>query len=120
MMALSESATKQLEALYQRYRDSLPEKIALIKEAFDNSVSQNYSADSIKELKFIVHNLAGSAAMHGFNEVSSCAKTIDRHIGHDDHTDTGDHAWQQLLHDQFDKLSSAIEVATDTEDSIPA
>ncbi|MDH3695619.1 MAG: Hpt domain-containing protein [Gammaproteobacteria bacterium] len=119
-MALSESATKQLEALYQKYRESLPEKIALVKEAFDKSVSQNYSTDPVKELQFIVHNLAGSAAMHGFNEVSSCARVIDRHIGRDALADTSDQTWQQDLQNQFDKLSDAIAIAVEEQNSVPA
>lgn len=119
MMALSESATKQLEALYEKYRDSLPEKIALIKEAFDTSKCENYSADSLKELKFIVHNLAGSAAMHGFNEISSCARVMDKHIGRDASIDPNDKTWQQDLQNQYDNLSGAIEAPTANDDSAP-
>ena len=120
MMALSESATKQLEALYQKYRDSLPEKIAVIKTAFDKSISENYSTDSLKELKFMVHNLAGSAAMHGFNEISSCARVIDKHIGRDESINPNDKTWQQDLQNQYDKLSGAIAAFTENEDRAPA
>ncbi len=119
-MALSESASKKLEALYLKYRTSLPEKISQVKAAFDKSRDEDYSAKSLKDLEFIVHNLAGSAAMHGFNQVSTCARVMDKHIGQDKPMETSDAVWQQDLQKYYDELAEAITVATEEEGSVPA
>ena len=118
MMALSESATKQLEALHQRYRESLPTKVTDISDIADGAKKENYPADKLKELHILVHNLAGSAAMHGFNDVASTARLLDKHLRDTEGIDTTDAEWQALLNEKFSCLTDSILAVTDEEGSI--
>jgi HPt (histidine-containing phosphotransfer) domain-containing protein len=113
-MALSESASKRLEALYHDYCASLPDKISTINAAFKNAHNENYSTDTLEQLQLPVHNLAGSAPYHNFEHIGLLARKLDKHLGRDDmRPDTADAEWRQELEKYYSDLSDALLKAID-------
>ncbi len=108
-MALSESAAKRLEALHHDYCTSLPDKFSTITTAFKKVQNKDYSIDALEQLQLLVHNLAGSAPYHGFDDVGLRARKLDKHLGRDEmRPDTADAGWRQELEKYYTELSDAL------------
>ncbi len=77
MNASANEANTLFQALQQRYLDQLKGRIARISAIWSQAQSEGWQAEIGHELQRLVHNLAGSGATFGLEEVSNAARAID-------------------------------------------
>ena len=80
-MTLSLAARTRLAHLRVRYRASLPGKLTAIESAWAAAQRHPDSSARRAALHRRVHNLAGSAALHGLPALAERAHEVDRLIG---------------------------------------
>ena len=71
---MQNSVSPQIIELRARYQSSLPEKAAMIEEHIVMLSSGGDSDDKISETHEVLHKLAGSAGMYGYDEISSLCR----------------------------------------------
>jgi chemotaxis protein histidine kinase CheA len=74
---LTEAQQAQLEALRQSYRAELPAKLQLIGGAVETLHARGWEKAQLMAFYELVHKLAGSAAIYGFNGISRAAGEIE-------------------------------------------
>lgn len=68
-----------LAALTEKFKASLPEKQALLRQrAADWRVTR--SADALKEVVSVAHKLAGSAGSYGFDDLGLAARALENEV----------------------------------------
>ena len=70
---------KELQQLKEAYRKSLPEKFEAIRQLI-KKLRQNVAVETIKELRFYIHKMAGSAGIYGYPNVSDICRTWDQNL----------------------------------------
>jgi len=68
----------RMEALRQRYADSLADKRAALVDAWERWRAANGSPDLLRKLATLAHRLAGSAGSYGYDDLGACASALDR------------------------------------------
>ncbi len=66
----------QVRALRSRYKESLPEKAALVREWHLQETSGGISEAGVDELSSWLHKLAGSAGMYEYQEISDFSRSL--------------------------------------------
>ncbi|QAU23547.1 diguanylate cyclase [Dyella sp. M7H15-1] len=72
-MSAPANVLTQLRLLQEQYAKQLPDKLDAMKQAFDDG--QNL--ESLRQLRFIAHGLAGSGATFGMPRISELARQIE-------------------------------------------
>ena len=80
------SESKQIQVLRERYRDSLPEKSALITQHIQTLLDTNIDdlSEVFEEIRQDIHKLAGSLGMYGYSELAVIARRAMSIIDGDD------------------------------------
>lgn len=76
---MDEKIAAKLEALKKLYAQSLPSKINEIEEQW-NTVSLNFSKQSLHDFHRAVHSLVGSAGTYGFASLSQSCRDLDVYL----------------------------------------
>ncbi len=71
------------EQLKEEYEKGIPEKLGNI-ESQVGKVHGEESEENVKDLRFMVHKLAGSAGTYGYPQVSVCCKAFEKEIIEED------------------------------------
>ncbi len=66
----------QVRALRTRYKESLPEKAALVREWHHQETGNGISEAGIDDLSSWLHKLAGSAGMYEYQDISDFARSL--------------------------------------------
>lgn len=103
---LSADAREALTHLVQRYHGSLENKQKDLEAAFSAADEQQWAPDALRQLKLLVHRLAGSAASYGFTTLGEAARELDQTLSsaQDGELEDIDH----VLTARFATLRSAI------------
>lgn len=106
---LSADAREALTHLVQRYHGSLAAKQKDLEAAFAAADEQDWAPEALKQLKLLVHRLAGSAASYGFTTLGEAARELDQTLtsAQDGSLEDIDHA----LTARFATLRAAIREA---------
>ena len=74
---MSQAESQQIRALKERYKTSFPEKITLLKAQCLAIESGAGDMDGFAEAHEVLHKLAGSSGMYGYDDVSNlCRETM--------------------------------------------
>ena len=87
---LSADAREALTHLVQRYHGSLGSKQQDLEAAYQAAADDNWSEGAIRQLKLLVHRLAGSAASYGFNKLGEAARELDQTLSYAQENKDGD------------------------------
>jgi chemotaxis protein histidine kinase CheA len=75
-MSMTESREQRIAALFQSYREELPDRIAELEELWQQ-LKQGWDAELAVNLDHACHGLAGSAATFGFAAVGDVARAVE-------------------------------------------
>lgn len=106
---LSADAREALTHLVQRYHGSLATKQADLEAACQAAEEDNWSEDAIRQLKLLVHRLAGSAASYGFNKLGEAARELDQTLSYAQENGGDDH--EHSINARYATLRAAIKDA---------
>lgn len=70
------TAQEKLEAIRKQYAESLPKKVAEIKQLWA-ALKKQATKENVDALHLKSHSLAGSSGIHGFDAISKTAKQIE-------------------------------------------
>ena len=73
---MNENLDDSFKEIKDQYEKTIPDKIKSIEEAFIK-LKKDTKKENVEELRMIVHKIAGSAGMYGYDEVSVDCKAID-------------------------------------------
>ena len=71
------------EQLKEEYEQKIPQKLTTLKEQV-GKVQSGKTEENVKDLRFTVHKLAGSAGTYGYPQVSTCCKAFEKEIVEED------------------------------------
>lgn len=71
---MGQSVSPQIAAIRARYQASLPEKIAALEEQIEVLSKAPVQPDCIKYTHEVLHKLAGSSGMYGYDDVSLASR----------------------------------------------
>jgi HPt (histidine-containing phosphotransfer) domain-containing protein len=74
---LTEAQRAELDGLRRSYEAELPEKLVLVAEAAEALRRGGWKLSDLEALYHLIHRLAGSAAMYGFDSVSRSAAELE-------------------------------------------
>jgi len=80
MATLTEAQRAELDALRRTYQAELPEKLELIAGAVEALQTGGWDKADLHALYLLIHKLAGSAAIYGFDGISRTAGEIETWI----------------------------------------
>jgi chemotaxis protein histidine kinase CheA len=80
MATLTEAQRAELDALRRSYQAELPEKLELIAGAVEALQTGGWDKADLHALYLLIHKLAGSAAIYGFDGISRTAGEIETWI----------------------------------------
>lgn len=102
------------EKLRKEYQDSLPIKIEKIQSIVDN-FQKSDSLETLNELKFEIHKIAGSAGSFGYPTVSNICKEFEKDINQKikSFSSSNSHDWQAQFQDYVDKIRKVFFYKTD-------
>lgn len=80
-MNINQTDSPQVRALKERYKASLPEKVALIREQIEQVYASSATADSIEEANQVLHKLAGSSGMYGYDDINVLCRAAMASLG---------------------------------------
>ena len=106
---LSADAREALTHLVQRYHGSLDTKRQDLEVAYQAADDSDWSDESIRQLKLLVHRLAGSAASYGFNKLGEAARELDQTLSYAQEQKGDDH--EHSINARYATLRSAIKDA---------
>lgn len=69
----------EFQLLLKTYQDSIPQKLEEIDHLI-KKMQSSFDLQTLKELKFLVHKLAGSAGTYGYTEVSDICKELENDL----------------------------------------
>ena len=102
---------KGLEALQKQYAQSIPEKVATLRQALDD-YKNSKSQESLQNLQYLIHRLAGNSGTYGYHQVSDLCKQLDNtlreKIDGADQTSPDD-AWFLFLEEHYTKICEAFQ-----------
>ena len=87
-MSKPSAAVLDLNALRAQYADKLPGNIRHIQSLWDNLLYVKWDDKAFLLFRRLVHNLAGTSATHGYNEIGSLALGLDQQLELLQKTDT--------------------------------
>jgi len=67
---MTDTESPQIQALKERYKASIPDKIELIREHVELVLAEPADSNFIDEAHQILHKLAGSSGMYGYDDVN--------------------------------------------------
>ena len=70
---MSQSESQQIKNIKDRYKASFGEKIELLNQQRDILVADNAASEKLIE---IIHKLAGSSGMYGYDDISDLCRLI--------------------------------------------
>jgi CheY-like chemotaxis protein len=70
-------ARRRLQALQRSYRGDLPEKVKAIQAGAAALGGERWDPEQLRELYHLVHKMAGSAAIYGFDEIGHAAGQLE-------------------------------------------
>ncbi len=76
----TETAKQRREELNARFQTSLTDKLARLEGLANRLRCEQWSVDMAKEMRLFAHNLAGSAGLYGYYEISNVSKRVDNYI----------------------------------------
>ena len=106
---LSADAREALTHLVQRYHGSLPNKQQDLENAYRAAVEAGWTDEAIRQLKLLVHRLAGSAASYGFNTLGEAARELDQTLTYAQENPGEEH--EHSINARYATLRSAIKDA---------
>jgi hypothetical protein len=74
---LTEAQRAQLDALRRSYQADLPDKLGLIASAVDTLQAGGWSKSDLQSFYLLIHRLAGSAAIYGFDGIGRAAGELE-------------------------------------------
>jgi len=63
--------------LQEQYNNSIPEKLAMLQNLLNNIYKQG-NEEALKDFKFQIHKMAGSAGLYGYMPVSLLCKELEQ------------------------------------------
>lgn len=78
---MTDIESPQIQALKQRYRESLAEKIELIEQQINLIVAAEADAGSLEEAHQVLHKLAGSSGMYGYDDINLLCRKVMSGLG---------------------------------------
>lgn len=73
---MSQSESPQVKALKERYRASFSEKIEALKQQCDAVADGQISSQQRLQVNEVLHKLAGSSGMYGYDDISASCREI--------------------------------------------
>jgi HPt (histidine-containing phosphotransfer) domain-containing protein len=73
---MSQVESPQIKALKERYRASFPEKVELLRQQREVVVDGQISPQQRLQVNEVLHKLAGSSGMYGYDEISAKCREI--------------------------------------------
>jgi len=73
---MSAIESPQIQALRLRYKASLADKIELIQQQIDTISTSSGDASSIEEAHQVLHKLAGSSGMYGYDDINVLCRNV--------------------------------------------
>ena len=80
-MNINQTDSPQVQALKERYKASLPEKVELIREQIELVYAASASDESIEEASQVLHKLAGSSGMYGYDDINVLCRAAMSSLG---------------------------------------
>ena len=77
MLKLTEAQRAELEALRRSYQAELPGKLGLIAAAAETLPARGWDKADLQAFYLLIHRLAGSAAIYGFDRISRAAAELE-------------------------------------------
>lgn len=78
---MTEIESPQIQALKQRYKERLADKIELIQLQISAIIEASGDAVSIEEAHQTLHKLAGSSGMYGYEDVNFLCRKVMSQLG---------------------------------------
>jgi CheY-like chemotaxis protein len=75
--AAATPARRRLRALQRTYRSDLPAKVQAIQAGAASLGGERWVPEQLRELYHLVHRMAGSAAIYGFDQVGQAAGQLE-------------------------------------------
>lgn len=75
---MTQADSPQILALKERYKSSFLEKIAEISECLDAVQAEQASREDVIKLRDLLHKLAGSSGMYGYDDISVASRSAMR------------------------------------------
>lgn len=102
------------EKLRKEYQDSIPIKIEKI-QSIVNNFQKSDSLETLNELKFEIHKIAGSAGSFGYPNVSIICKEFEKDINQKikNFSSSNIHDWKLQFQDYLDKIRLGFFYKTD-------
>ncbi len=76
--------SSQIQALKLRYKASIADKIELIQQQINSISASSGDANSIEEAHQVLHKLAGSSGMYGYDDINLlCREVMSQFAGLD-------------------------------------
>jgi len=73
---MNHSESPQIQALKQRYKASLVDKIELVLQQIEAIETSAGASDSIAEAHDVLHKLAGSSGMYGYDDINILCRDV--------------------------------------------
>ncbi len=80
MTTENDPISDRIAALFQEYRNQLPERLAQIETQFADLKGDPANIEKQSSLVFLLHKLAGSGATFGFDEITRIARQWEHMI----------------------------------------
>ena len=78
---MTDTESPQIQALKQRYKERLTDKIELIQLQISSIIEAGGDADSIEQAHQTLHKLAGSSGMYGYDDVNLLCRKVMSQLG---------------------------------------
>lgn len=97
------------EKLRREYQDSIPLKIDKIQSIIEHFQTSD-SLETLNELKFEIHKIAGSAGSFGYPLVSNICKEFEKEINQKikDFPNSTSHDWKAQFQDYLAKIQNSF------------
>lgn len=77
MSELSQQAQIRMQEMREKYKASLRNKQADIERHWESCMQSKWAEEPVSALKALVHKLAGSAGLYGFDALGDAARALD-------------------------------------------
>ncbi len=100
---------RRRKELNARFEASLDDKLTLLDQTLTALRSEQYSHDRMLKLRHFIHNLAGSAGLYGYSNISDIAKQIDDLLHDNLHSDSVvDSGFMEVLDSKIGDLRALL------------